>query len=75
MMMGWCMRRICAILPLLLSDERTAVRRKAAVLSALFVLVTAATGLLLMSLGEHAYRGADRRVLTASQDLEGAPLL
>jgi hypothetical protein len=69
------MRRICAILPLLLSDERTAVRRKAAVLSALFVLVTAATGLLLMSLGEHTYRGADRRVLTASQDLAGNPLV
>jgi hypothetical protein len=69
------MRRICAILPLLLNDERSAVRRKAAVLSALVVLVIAATGLILMSLGEHAYRGADRRVLTASQDREGAPLL
>ena len=69
------MRRICAIFPLLLSDERSAVRRKAAVLSALFVLVTAATGLLLMSLGEHAYRGADRRVLTAAQDLAGNPLV
>jgi hypothetical protein len=69
------MRRICAILPLLLSDERSAVRRKAAVLSALFVLVTAATGLLLMSLGEHAYRGADRRVLTAAHDLARDPLV
>jgi hypothetical protein len=58
-----------------LSDERSAVRRKAAVLSALFVLVTAATGLLLMSLGEHAYRGADRRVLTAAHDLARDPLV
>ncbi|HEX2477921.1 MAG TPA: hypothetical protein VHK45_01490 [Geminicoccaceae bacterium] len=58
-----------------MSDERSAVRRKAAVLSALFVLVTAATGLLLMSLGEHAYRGADRRVLTAAHDLARDPLV
>ena len=67
------MRRICAILPLLLSDERSAVQRKAAVLFSLAVLVTAATGLVLMSLGEQTYRDLDRRVLRASQDLTSGP--
>jgi hypothetical protein len=69
------MVRNCAILSLLLSDERSAVRRKAAVLFALAVLVVAASAVILMSLGEHAYRGADRRVLTASHDLVGEPLV
>jgi hypothetical protein len=69
------MRRICAVTPLLLSDERSAVRRKTAVLFSLIVLVIAASAVLLMSLGDHAYRGADRRVLTASHDLGGYPLV
>jgi hypothetical protein len=67
------MGRNCATLSLLLSDERSAVRRKAAVLFALVVLVIAGSGAILMSLGEHAYQGADRRVLTASHDLIGTP--
>jgi hypothetical protein len=69
------MRRNCATLSLLLSDERSAVRRKAAVLFALVVLVIAGSGAILMSLGEHAYRGADRRILTASHDLIDNPLV
>jgi hypothetical protein len=68
------MRRICGIPPLLLRDERSAVQRKAAVLFALVVLVITSAGLILMSLGEYTYRGMDRRVLTASQDLAGRPL-
>jgi hypothetical protein len=69
------MRRICAVTSLLLSDERSAVPRKTAVLFLLIVLVIAASGVLLMSLGDHAYRGADRRVLTAAHDLVGYPLV
>jgi hypothetical protein len=67
------MQRICSVISLLLSDERSAVRRKAAVLFGLIVLGIAGSGAILMSLGEHAYRGADRRVLTASHDLVGHP--
>jgi hypothetical protein len=63
------MRRICSVIPLLLSDERSAVRRKAAVLFGFIVLGIAGSGVLLMALGDHAWRGADRRVLTASHDL------
>ena len=69
------MRRICTIVPLLFSDERSAVRRKAAVLFALVVLAIAGSGAILMSLGEPAYRGADRRVLTAAHDLVASPLV
>lgn len=69
------MQGIRAILPLLLSDERSAVQRKAAVLFSLVVLITAAAGLVLMSLGEQTYRDLDRRVLRASQDLAGDPLV
>lgn len=67
------MQRICALFPLLLNDERSAVQRKAAVLFSLVVLITAAAGLVLMSLGEQTYRDFDRRVLRASQDLTGDP--
>ena len=69
------MRRICTILPLLLSDERSAVRRNTAVLLSLVVLATAVTGLLLVSLGEQTYRDLDRRVLRASQELASGPLV
>ena len=67
------MQRIRAILPLLLNDERSAVQRKAAVLFSLAVLVTAATGLVLMSFGEQTYRDWDRRILTAARDLGSGP--
>ena len=69
------MRRNGALLSLLLSDERSAVQRSAAVLLALLVLVVGCAGLILMSLGEYTYRNMDRRVLTASQDLPGRPLI
>jgi hypothetical protein len=69
------MRRICTILPLLLSDERSAVRRNTAVLLSLVVLATAVTGLLLVSLGEQTYRDLDQRVLRASQELASGPLV
>jgi hypothetical protein len=69
------MRRICTILSLLLSDERTAVRRNTAALFSLVVLGTAVTGLILVSLGEQTYRELDRRVLRASQDLASGPLV
>jgi hypothetical protein len=63
------------MVPLLLSDERSAVQRKSAVLLALVVLVIASAGLILMSLGEYTYRDMDRRVLTASPYLEGRRLI
>lgn len=67
------MQRTPAILPLLLSDERSAVQRKAAVMFSLAVLGSAAAGLILMSFGEQTYRDFDRRVLTASRDLGSGP--
>ena len=69
------MARIGSTLLLLLSDQRSAVRRNTAVLFSLAVLVTAVTGLVLMSLGEQTYRDVDRRVLRASQDSASAPLV
>jgi hypothetical protein len=69
------MRRIGTMFPLLLSDDRSAVRRTTAVLFSVVVLATAATGLLLVSLGEQTYRDHDRRVLRASQDLASGPLV
>jgi hypothetical protein len=69
------MRQNGALLSLLLSDDRSAVRRKAAVLLALVVLVIGCAGLLLMSLGEYTYHDMERRILTASQDLPGRPLI
>lgn len=60
---------------LLLSDERSAVRRNTAVLFSVVVLATGITSLILMSLGEQTYRDLDRRVLRASQDLaSGSPV-
>ena len=67
------MRVTPIMLSRLLSDERSAVRRNTAVLFSLVVLGTAAAGLILVSLGEQTYRGLDRRVLTASQDLAKGP--
>jgi hypothetical protein len=69
------MRRNGTLISLLLNDERSAVERRAAVLFALLVLVIACAGLILMSLGEYTYRGMDRRILTASQDLPKPPLI
>jgi hypothetical protein len=69
------MRRISTILALLLSDERSAVRRNTAALFSLIVLGTAVTGLILMSFGEQTYRDLDRRVLRASQHLADGPLV
>jgi hypothetical protein len=65
------MQRIRASLALLLSDERSAMQRKAAVVFSLAVLGTVGTGLLLMSSSEELYRDQDRRVLRASQDPTG----
>lgn len=67
------MQGIPAILPVLLSDERSAVKRKAAVLFSLAVLMTAGAGLVLMSMGEQIYRDLHRSVLRASQDLGDNP--
>jgi hypothetical protein len=69
------MRRICTILLLLLSDERSAVPRNTAILFSLVVLATAVAGLILMSLSEQTYRDLDQRVLRASQDLTRGPLV
>jgi hypothetical protein len=69
------MRQICNILSLLLSDERTCVRRNTAARFSLVVLATAVAGLILMSFGEQTYRDLDRRVLRASQDLASGPLV
>jgi hypothetical protein len=69
------MQRIRIKLLLLLNDESTAVRRNTAVLLSLIVLATAATGLILVSLGEQTYRDLDRRVLRASHDLASSQLV
>ena len=65
------MQRIRAKLTVLLSDERSAVQRRAAVMFSLAVLGTVGAGLLLMSLSEDLYRDQGRRVLWAAQDLTG----
>lgn len=65
------MRRNCARISLLLRDERSAVRRKAAVVCALVVLIFAGAGVILTALGEDVYRGADRRILRASESVTG----
>jgi hypothetical protein len=59
------MRRIATIFPLLVRDERSAVRLKAATLASLVPLVIAATGLVLMSLSEDHHQERARRVLFA----------
>lgn len=69
------MKRIRTIFPLLLSDERSAVRRKTAALFSLVVLAVALAGLVLMALGEQTYRDLDRRVLIALQEPAGGPLI
>lgn len=69
------MHQIRTILPLLLSDERSAIRRRAAVLFSFIILGTVGAGVVLMSLGEQTHRDLDRRVLRASQDLTSAPLV
>ena len=63
------MRRTGTMFPLLLSEERSAVRRTTAVLLSLIVFATVITGLLLVSLGEQTHRDQERRVLRAAQDL------
>ena len=69
------MRQIWNILWLLLSDERSAVRRNTAARFSLIVLATAVAVLILMSFGEQVYRDLDRRVLRASHDLASGPLV
>lgn len=69
------MGRICATLSLLLSDERSAVRRKVAALFALVVLVTAGAGVLLTALGEDTHRSGVRRILKAAEDLASQPMV
>jgi hypothetical protein len=56
---------------LLLRDQRSAVRLKIAALASLIVLATAATGFLLMTLGEAAYQNRAKRVLFALHDDSG----
>jgi hypothetical protein len=68
------MQKIRTTLFLLLSDERSAIRRRAAVLFSFVILTTVVAGLVLMSLGEQTYRDLDRRVLRASQDVASGPL-
>jgi hypothetical protein len=59
------MRRIATIFPLLVRDERSAVRLKAATLASLVTLVIVATGLVLTSLSKDHHQERARRVLFA----------
>ncbi|MGH6884885.1 MAG: hypothetical protein ACREGK_02280 [Geminicoccales bacterium] len=68
------MKSVRSTFPLLWDDERSAVRLKAAVLASLVVLVTTATGLLLMSLAEDIYQDRARGVLWAVADRPAASL-
>jgi hypothetical protein len=67
------MRRTSAKVAFLLKDERSAVRRKIAAVFALIVLSFVGAGMILTALGQDVHRGADRRVLIASEDLAGQP--
>jgi hypothetical protein len=67
------MRRTSATVAFLLKDERSAVRRKVAAVFALVVLIIAGVGVMLTALGEDVYRGADRRILMASETLAAQP--
>ncbi|MGH6903745.1 MAG: hypothetical protein ACREIR_13510 [Geminicoccaceae bacterium] len=58
----------------LLQDERSAVRLNPALLALLVILVTAATGLLLMSLAEGIHLGRARGVLRALLDQSAGSL-
>jgi hypothetical protein len=60
--------------PLLLQDERSAVRLKPALLALLVILATAATSLFLMSLAEGIHLGRARGVLRALLDHSAASL-
>ena len=60
------MQQIRTILRLLLSDERSAVRRRTAMLASCVILATVILGLVLMALGDQIYRDLDRRVLIAA---------
>jgi hypothetical protein len=60
--------------PLLLQDERSAVRLKPALLALLVMLATAATGLLLMSLAEGHHLVRAQGVLRALLDHSAASL-
>jgi hypothetical protein len=53
---------------LLLRDQRSAVRLKAAALASLVVLATAATGFLLMTLQEPAYQDRTKRLFVLRDD-------
>jgi hypothetical protein len=69
------MQRIRTIFQLLLSDERSAVRCRTAILTSFVILATVILGLVLMSLGDQIYRDLDRRILIAACDPAGGPLV
>jgi hypothetical protein len=61
-------KRTCLTFSLLLRDQRSAVRLKAAALASLVVLATAATGFLLMTLQEPAYQDRTKRLFVLRDD-------
>jgi hypothetical protein len=67
------MKSAWSTLSLLLRDQRSAVRIKIAVGATLLVLVTAATGFLLIALGESAYQNRGQRVLFVLHADPGTP--
>jgi hypothetical protein len=61
-------RRTWLTFSLLLRDQRSAVRLKAAALASVVVLATAATGFLLMTLDEPAYQDRTKRLFVLRDD-------
>ena len=59
----------------LLRDQRSAVRLKAAALASVVVLATAATGFLLMTLDEPAYQDRTKRLFVLHHDSGAEPRL
>jgi hypothetical protein len=64
--------RSLSTIPLLLRDERSAVRIKAAAMASLVILGTVATGLLLMSLSDGLYERRAYGRLLAGHDAAAA---
>lgn len=56
------MRRSWLTFSRVLNDQRSAVRLKVAALASVMVLATAATGFLLMTLGDSAYQSRGKRL-------------
>ena len=67
-------KRTWLTFPLLLRDQRSAVRLKTAALASIVVLATAATGFLLMTLQEPAYQDRTKRLFVLHHD-SGTPNL